>query len=140
MYPVRTLRDAAVFRQVKIDPEVHMLVGPNGADFDPPNNTARLAGARRGVRGEGARLGGDDTLIATAKRVVASTTAAPELWPARAEIRSVRAMRIGPNVVPFSSDYPAGIWRVQTSPSPRNSSSVLPPSWWPTVPSIKRNP
>jgi hypothetical protein len=29
------LRDPAVFRQVKIDPEVHTLVWPNGADFDP---------------------------------------------------------------------------------------------------------
>ncbi len=29
------LRDLAVFNQVKIDPEVHTLVWPNGADFDP---------------------------------------------------------------------------------------------------------
>ncbi len=29
------LRDAAVFRQVRIDPEVHTIVWPNGADFDP---------------------------------------------------------------------------------------------------------
>ena len=29
------LRDAAVFAQVVIDPEVHTLVWPNGADFDP---------------------------------------------------------------------------------------------------------
>ena len=29
------LRDPAVFRQVRIDPEVHTLVWPNGADFDP---------------------------------------------------------------------------------------------------------
>ncbi len=29
------LRDAAMFAQVKIDPEVHTLVWPNGADFDP---------------------------------------------------------------------------------------------------------
>jgi hypothetical protein len=29
------LRDAAIFRQVRIDPEVHTLVWPNGADFDP---------------------------------------------------------------------------------------------------------
>lgn len=29
------LRDEAVFRQVRIDPEVHTLVWPNGADFDP---------------------------------------------------------------------------------------------------------
>lgn len=29
------LRDQAVFEQVRIDPEVHTLVWPNGADFDP---------------------------------------------------------------------------------------------------------
>lgn len=29
------LRDASVFAQVRIDPEVHTLVWPNGADFDP---------------------------------------------------------------------------------------------------------
>ena len=29
------LRDIAVFNQVRLDPEVHTLVWPNGADFDP---------------------------------------------------------------------------------------------------------
>jgi hypothetical protein len=29
------LRDALLFEQVRIDPEVHTLVWPNGADFDP---------------------------------------------------------------------------------------------------------
>ncbi|MSV35810.1 MAG: DUF2442 domain-containing protein [Bryobacterales bacterium] len=29
------LRDQELFRRVKIDPEVHTLVWPNGADFDP---------------------------------------------------------------------------------------------------------
>ena len=29
------LRDPALFNQVQIDPEVHTLVWPNGADFDP---------------------------------------------------------------------------------------------------------
>ncbi|MCC6494295.1 MAG: DUF2442 domain-containing protein [Pirellulales bacterium] len=29
------LRDLAVFEQVRIDSEVHTLVWPNGADFDP---------------------------------------------------------------------------------------------------------
>jgi hypothetical protein len=29
------LRDTRLFNQVKIDPEVHTLVWPNGADFDP---------------------------------------------------------------------------------------------------------
>ena len=31
----RPLRDPAVFVQVQVDPEVHTLVWPNGADFDP---------------------------------------------------------------------------------------------------------
>src|SRR6059036_2931763 len=31
----RPLRDLTVFNQVRIDPEVHTLVWPNGADFDP---------------------------------------------------------------------------------------------------------
>ena len=29
------LKDEKLFNQVKIDPEVHTLVWPNGADFDP---------------------------------------------------------------------------------------------------------
>lgn len=29
------LRDLKLFNQVQIDPEVHTLVWPNGADFDP---------------------------------------------------------------------------------------------------------
>jgi hypothetical protein len=29
------LRDLEIFNRVKIDPEVHTLVWPNGADFDP---------------------------------------------------------------------------------------------------------
>jgi hypothetical protein len=29
------LTDLAVFNQVMVDPEVHTLVWPNGADFDP---------------------------------------------------------------------------------------------------------
>ena len=29
------LSDPALFNQVEIDPEVHTLVWPNGADFDP---------------------------------------------------------------------------------------------------------
>jgi Protein of unknown function (DUF2442) len=31
----RPLRDLAVFAQVAVDPEVHTLVWPSGADFDP---------------------------------------------------------------------------------------------------------
>ncbi len=29
------LRDEKLFNQVEIDPEVHTLIWPNGADFDP---------------------------------------------------------------------------------------------------------
>lgn len=29
------LRDLRLFNQVRVDPEVHTLVWPNGADFDP---------------------------------------------------------------------------------------------------------
>jgi hypothetical protein len=29
------LRDVTIFNRVRIDPEVHTLVWPNGADFDP---------------------------------------------------------------------------------------------------------
>jgi hypothetical protein len=29
------LRDLTLFNQVRLDPEVHTLVWPNGADFDP---------------------------------------------------------------------------------------------------------
>ncbi len=29
------LRDLSIFNQVRLDPEVHTLVWPNGADFDP---------------------------------------------------------------------------------------------------------
>jgi len=31
----RPLRNPAVFAEVTVDPEVHTLVWPNGADFDP---------------------------------------------------------------------------------------------------------
>ena len=43
------LRDLALFNQVRVDPEVHTLVWPNGADFDPatlhdwPNYVDELA-------------------------------------------------------------------------------------------------
>jgi hypothetical protein len=29
------LKDVALFNQVRVDPEVHTIVWPNGADFDP---------------------------------------------------------------------------------------------------------
>src|SRR5262245_52661205 len=43
------LRDPAIFKQARIDPEVRTLVWPNGADFDPatlhdwPQYSAELA-------------------------------------------------------------------------------------------------
>jgi len=41
------LRDLTLFNQVRIDPEVHTLVWPNGADFDPEtlHDWPRCAGA-----------------------------------------------------------------------------------------------
>ena len=45
----RPLRELSLFNQVKIDSEVHTLVWPNGADFDPstlhdwPENAPALA-------------------------------------------------------------------------------------------------
>ena len=47
------LRDVSLFNQVRIDPEVHTLVWPNGADFDPatlhdwPEYAAALAARAR---------------------------------------------------------------------------------------------
>jgi len=53
------LRDPSVFRRVRIDPEVHTLVWPNGADFDPatlhdwPQHGSQLAErARRWQKNE----------------------------------------------------------------------------------------
>ncbi len=34
-YYYAPLRDLNLFNQVRVDPEVHTLVWPNGADFDP---------------------------------------------------------------------------------------------------------
>ena len=31
----RPLQDPRIFEQVRIDPEIHTLIWPNGADFDP---------------------------------------------------------------------------------------------------------
>ena len=48
------LRDLELFNHVFIDPEVHMLVWPNGADFDPatlhdwPQHAAALAARAAG--------------------------------------------------------------------------------------------
>ena len=47
------LRDLEVFNRVQIDPEVHTLVWPNGADFDPatlhdwPSQAQNLAARAR---------------------------------------------------------------------------------------------
>lgn len=47
------LHDLALFNQVQVDPEVHTLVWPNGADFDPatlhdwPEQVQRLAACAR---------------------------------------------------------------------------------------------
>lgn len=47
------LRELSIFTQVKIDPEIHTLAWPNGADFDPatphdwPENVAALAARAR---------------------------------------------------------------------------------------------
>jgi len=53
------LRDESVFNQVQIDPEVHTLVWPNGADFDPatlhdwPEHAAEMKRmARRWAKGK----------------------------------------------------------------------------------------
>ena len=48
-------RDLRVFNAVSLDPEVHTLVWPNGADFGPA--TLRLAGARGGDGGPGEAVG-----------------------------------------------------------------------------------
>jgi hypothetical protein len=57
------LRDPAVFRQVRLDPEVHTLVWPNGADFDPamlhdwPEHAQELARRARTWLDSGRRSG-----------------------------------------------------------------------------------
>lgn len=50
----RPLRDPTLFTQVRIDPEAHTLVWPNGADFDPATlmrtyRTLKKKGERRGA-------------------------------------------------------------------------------------------
>lgn len=48
------LRDREIFSRVRIDPECHTLVWPNGADFDPatlhdwPSHAEALASKARG--------------------------------------------------------------------------------------------
>ena len=45
------LQDERLFKQVEIDPEVHTLVWPNGADFDPAtlHDWPQYAGAMKGM-------------------------------------------------------------------------------------------
>ena len=52
------LQDKAVFEQVEIDPEVHTLVWPNGADFDPEtlHNWPRYADEMARMAKEWARV------------------------------------------------------------------------------------
>ncbi len=50
-YYYEPLRDLKQFNQVKLDPEIHTLVWPNGADFDP----ATLYNWNRGEGNELAR-------------------------------------------------------------------------------------
>ena len=61
-YYYAPLRDLDLFNQVRLDPEVHTLVWPNGADFDPATlynwhlgDGAELA--RRAARWEKAQVG-----------------------------------------------------------------------------------
>jgi len=57
------LQDLSVFNQVRIDPEVHTLVWPNGADFDPatlhdwPQHVDALARHARSWNPQPAKLG-----------------------------------------------------------------------------------
>ena len=52
------LQDEGVFEQVEIDPEVHTLVWPNGADFDPEtlHNWPRYAEEMERMAKEWARM------------------------------------------------------------------------------------
>ena len=52
-YYFAPLRDRRVFNQVRLDPEVHTLVWPNDADFDPATlyNWNRGEGAESGKKG-----------------------------------------------------------------------------------------
>jgi len=57
------LRDLELFNQVRIDPEVHTLVWPNGADFDPAtlrdwpeHRDAMIVMARTWAQGSGVSL------------------------------------------------------------------------------------
>ncbi len=47
------LRELSLFRQVMIDPEIHTLVWPNGADFDPARCTIGRSTRRHSPLGRG---------------------------------------------------------------------------------------
>ncbi len=57
------LQDVSLFNQVRIDPEVHTLVWPNGADFDPatlhdwPQHADVLASQAQSWNPQPAKLG-----------------------------------------------------------------------------------
>jgi hypothetical protein len=57
------LQDRSLFNQVRIDPEVHTLVWPNGADFDPatlhdwPDDPSAVSEATKRWRGEEQKAG-----------------------------------------------------------------------------------
>jgi len=44
------LRDLTLFNQVQLDPEVHTIVWPNGADFDPATWHGRIYKLGEGER------------------------------------------------------------------------------------------
>jgi hypothetical protein len=56
------LRDAKLFNRVQIDPEVHTLVRPNGADFDPATLHDWPVHAQA-LKETGAALGADSGLL-----------------------------------------------------------------------------
>ena len=54
--PNSPLQDPSLFDQVQIDPEVHTLVWPNGADFNP-SESSQLARVKSRTQGSGGKVG-----------------------------------------------------------------------------------
>ena len=54
--PNSPLQDPSLFDQVQIDPEVHTLVWPNGADFNP-SESSQLARVKSRTQGSGRKAG-----------------------------------------------------------------------------------